>query len=139
MIIELNKSDISRVNELETSFGFVLKDITSDIDNNPFSKYLLYIEDDKIVGYINYYLMYDKMEIANFNVLDDYQNKGIGGKLLSYLIDNYKNNVDNITLEVKCDNNKAIYLYKKNGFVETTIRKGYYNGVDAILMERRMK
>ena len=42
----------------------------------------------------------------------------------------------NITLEVKIDNNAAINLYKKYNFVEKAIRKGYYNGIDGILMER---
>ena len=101
-------------------------------------KWLLYLIDNKIVGYLNYYLMYEKIEIANFNVLEKYQNKGIGTKLIKYLIDNYSN-VDNITLEVKSDNNKAIHLYEKMGFKRTAIREKYYHGIDGILMERDMK
>ena len=43
----------------------------------------------------------------------------------------------NITLEVKIDNTPAIKLYKKFDFEEVALRKGYYNGVDGILMERK--
>ena len=43
----------------------------------------------------------------------------------------------NITLEVKKDNKSAISLYLKNGFKKTAIRKGYYKGIDGILMERK--
>ena len=41
-----------------------------------------------------------------------------------------------ITLEVKIDNFPAIHLYEKYGFEKKAIRKGYYNGIDGILMER---
>ena len=42
-----------------------------------------------------------------------------------------------ITLEVREDNTYAIKVYEKNGFIKTATRKGYYNGVDGILMERK--
>ena len=84
-------------------------------------------------------LIYNRIEIAQFEVLEKYQNKGIGNKLLSFLIKEYEDKVDNITLEVKCNNEVAIHLYKKYGFAFKALRKGYYNGVDAILMERSMK
>lgn len=138
MISELDRNDLIRINELENSFHYVLKDIKFDLNNNPFSRYLLFIENSKIIGYLNYYVIYNRIEIANFNVLEEYQNKGIGTKLLEYLIDKYKN-VDNITLEVKEDNLKAIHMYKKMGFKKVSIRKGYYDGVDGILMELGMK
>ncbi len=134
MIKELS-SELNRINELENSFSNVLKDVNKDLANNPFSHYLLYIENDKVIGFLNYYLMYEKIEIANFNVLDNYQNKGIGTKLIKYLIDNYKN-IENITLEVRKDNIKAIHIYEKMGFKKVAIRSNYYNGIDGILMER---
>ena len=138
MIKEL-ENEKKLIHELENSFNEVISDIKKDLLNNPFSRYIVYIDNDKILGFINYYLMYDRIEIANFNVLEKYQNNGIGNKLLDYLISNYKDKVNNITLEVRCDNNKAIYLYKKYGFIEKAIRKNYYDGIDGILMERGMK
>ena len=133
MIKELSKLDNESVLDLENSFN-----IKNDFNANPFSHYLTFIEGNKIIGYINYYLMYDRIEIANFNVLEEYQNNHIGTKLLTNLIDTYYGKVKNITLEVKKDNIKAIYLYKKMGFIEKSIRKGYYGGIDGILMEREM-
>ncbi len=138
MIKELEKNDLIRINELENSFHYVLKDIKSDLTNNPFSHYLLFIENNKILGYLNYYYMYEKLEIANFNVLEEYQNKHIGSSLLEYLISKFSD-VENITLEVKESNSKAIHLYEKMGFNKVSIRKGYYNGIDGILMEKKMK
>ena len=138
MIKELKKQELNYIKELENSFSFVIEDINSDLDNNPFSHFLLYIEDDKILGFINYYLLYEKIEIAHFNVLEEYQNKKIGSKLLEYLINEYKGIVENITLEVKKDNNKAIHIYEKMGFKKVAVRNAYYNGIDGILMERKM-
>ena len=138
MIKELEKNDQNSINELENSFNYVLSNIKLDQENNPFSKYLLYVDNNKILGYINYYLMYDRIEIANFNVLEEYQNNHIGTKLLENLINKYIGVIKNITLEVKKDNIKAIGLYKKMGFIEKSIRVGYYNGIDGILMEREM-
>ena len=138
MIKELDKLDIISITELNSNFNYVLKNVSKDLSDNPFSHYLLFIEDNKIVGYLNYYLIYDRIEIANFNVLEEYQNKGIGTKLLDYLIKKYTDIV-NITLEVRCDNIKAIHLYEKMGFIKKAIRKGYYNGVDGILLELGMR
>ena len=53
-------------------------------------------------------------------------------KLISY---GKENKCSNITLEVKRCNLGAIGLYKKYGFSEVAIRKGYYDGVDGLLME----
>ncbi len=138
MISELERNDQSKIDELEQSFNYVLHDIKKDFLNNPFSHYLLFIENNKIIGFINYYLIYDRIEIADFNVLEDYQNKKVGTKLLEFLINKYQNNINNITLEVRSDNYKAINLYEKMRFIKKAIRKNYYDGVDGILMERFM-
>ena len=139
MIKEININDLDLIKRLENNFSFVLKDIILDMQNNPFSHYIIYLDNEEIVGYINYYLIYEKGEIANFNVLDNFQNKGIGNKLIDYVISILQGKVINITLEVKCDNLKAIKLYEKKGFIKVAERHGYYEGVDGILMEKEMK
>lgn len=117
--------------ELSKTFNI---DIENDLLNNPFSHYLIYLDNNKILGYLNYYLIYDRVEIANFLVLKEHRNNGIGSKLLDYLI----NNIDysNITLEVKETNDPAINLYLKKGFNKVAKREGYYHGIDGILMEK---
>ena len=61
MIKELDRTDLNRINELENSFHYVLKNIEADLNNNPFSHYLLFIENNKVLGYINYYYMYENI------------------------------------------------------------------------------
>ena len=106
---------------------------------NPYARKISYFIDDKQVGYLDYSLIYDRIEIDNFFVDEDYRNQGIGRKLLSYLIViGINNHVINITLEVRTSNEIARYLYKKFGFREVALRKFYYGNEDGILMEKQV-
>ena len=141
MIIDLAKNNLNQILELEEKFSnvFLKSDIINDFQNNPYTKYMVYLIDKKIVGFINYHDIYDRVEIINFNVLEFFQNRHIGSSLLLNLITISKEKLKkNITLEVRKDNEKAIYLYKKFGFREISIRKNYYNDVDGILMEKEL-
>lgn len=142
MIAELLKENIERISELSKLFPENFKsatEIINDFNSNIFSKYFIYLEKSNIIGFINYYDLYDRFEIANIVVLENYRNKKIGSKLMEKLLDEgFKKQIVNITLEVRCDNNNAIKLYKKYGFERVAIRKSYYNGIDGILMERKM-
>ena len=140
MIKELDIKDVDLINQMEESFPsvFNIGSIQNEIKTNPFSKYLIYAIDGKVVGFINYYLIYERLEIANFNVLESHQNQGIGSKLMKELINKFEQDKTNITLEVRCDNCNAIHLYKKHGFVEKATRKNYYNNADGILMEKEL-
>ncbi len=104
-----------------------------------FSKRLEYMQNNETIGYLDYSLIYDRVEIDNIFVLEEYRNKKIGTKLIEYLdkiaIDN---NAINITLEVRESNSVAIHLYKKMGFTKVATRKYYYGDEDAILMEKKV-
>ena len=67
-------------------------------------------------------------------VMPEYQGNGYGDKLLKYILDNYSNR--NFFLEVNVNNEKAINLYKKNGFNILTTRKHYYKDEDAYVMSK---
>ena len=126
--------ELTNLDELDNSF--ISKEyISNELSNNPFGKVLV-LKEDKIIGYIYYSDIYERAEINQFEIEDIHRNCGKGDLLLKYLINLVKKD---ITLEVKEDNAPAIKVYLKNGFVKTAIRKGYYNGVDGILMERKYK
>ena len=130
MIKELNKENINIIDN-----SFLNKDeIIHELENNPFSKYLIYIEQDEIIGYLYYSDIYDRIEINQIEINFIHRNCGKGTKLLEFLI---KTVDKNITLEVNKENIPAIKLYKKFDFIEVAIRPAYYNGVDGILMERK--
>ena len=126
--------ELTNLDELDNSF--ISKEyIKEELSNNPFGKVLV-LKEDKIIGYIYYSDIYDRAEINQFEIDSIHRNCGKGDLLLKYLINLVKKD---ITLEVKEDNTPAIKVYEKNGFIKNAIRKGYYNGIDGILMERKYK
>ena len=130
MIIHLNKDNIEELNN-----SFLSKEIVSkELENNPFGHYLLLKEDQEVIGYIYYSDIYERAEINQFEINSFHRNCGKGDFLLKEMI---KTVDKDITLEVREDNIPAIKVYEKNGFIKKAIRKGYYNGIDGILMERK--
>ncbi len=108
-------------------------------DANPYARKLEYFNGGEIIGYLDYSLIYDRMEIDNFFVEKSWRQKGIGKKLLSYLVVVAINShVENITLEVRKNNEIARDLYKKFGFREVALRRFYYGDDDGILMEKQV-
>ena len=141
MIKELNKSDFEIIEIVELAFPtfFSKSKIVDDFNQNAFTKYFIYMEKSNIIGVVNYYDLYDRFELSYIEVIKEYRNKKIGSLLLEELIKiAEEKKIKNITLEVNINNEYAIKLYKKYNFEVVAIRKGYYNGVDGYLMERKM-
>lgn len=129
MIIKITNNNISLLED-----SFITKEtIRHELNNNPFAVIKVYLEENIVKGYIYYSDIYDRIEINNIEVDKNYRHNKIGTKLLEDLIKEHKD----ITLEVKITNEIAINLYKKFNFKKQAIRKGYYNGIDGILMERK--
>ena len=119
--------------------NFTYKLTRNEFSTNPYLKILTYVEKDKIIGFLLYSLIYDRIEIEQFEVTTKERRKGIGNKLLNYLVEKYQdNNIKNITLEVKEDNIIAINLYKKYGFKKVSTREKYYDGINGLLMEKTL-
>ena len=130
MIIEITKDNISELDNCFISKDYILSELT----NNPFAKILILKENNEVIGYIYYSVIYERAEINQFEIDFFHRNCGKGSFLLKSMIETVEKD---ITLEVKKDNIPAITLYEKNSFVKKAIRKGYYQGVDGILMERK--
>ena len=110
-----------------------------EFSTNPYLKIITYVEKDKIIGFLLYSLIYDRIEIEQFEVITKERGKGIGDKLLKYLIEKYQDtDIKNITLEVKEDNIVAINLYEKYGFKNVSTREKYYDGINGLLMEKTL-
>ena len=110
MITELNPKE-----EYKKSFTD-LNTLKEELENNPFGKVVLYIEEDSVIAYLYYSEIYERVEINNIEVESDFRNKGIGTELLRYLTET--TDQKSISLEVKKDNYNAIKLYKKFNFKE---------------------
>ena len=119
--------------------NFTYKLTEKEFSTNPYLKIITYVEKDKIIGFLLYSLIYDRIEIEQFEVITKERGRGIGDKLLNYLIEKYKDSdIKNITLEVKEDNIVAINLYKKYGFKKVSTREKYYDGINGLLMEKTL-
>lgn len=94
-----------------------------------------YYEDDKLIGFLHLSKSYEVIDVVNIVVDSLYLRKGIASKLLNYAFNNF-DDVTKYLLEVKVTNKEAISLYQKMGFKIINIRKKYYDGADAYIMER---
>ena len=130
MIIELLKNNIEKIDNTFIDNNMII----NEIENNPFAKILILEEENNIIGYLYYSDIYERAEINQIEVEIIHRNCGIASKLMKELTDSVEKS---ITLEVSVDNLSAIHLYEKFNFINIGIRKGYYDGVDAILMERK--
>ena len=129
MIRKASPEDLKELYLLvEKEFGVKYKD-------NVFTNWLVYEEDDEIIGFINYDSIYENAEIEYIFVKEEHRKLGIATKLLNKMIEELKGK--NITLEVSSNNIEAINFYKKNNFIEVAKREKYYGKYDAILMIRR--
>jgi len=90
-----------------------------------------------VVGFAGFWLLVGEAHIINIAVREQYRQQGIGELLLISVIElTTELNASAITLEVRASNTTAQNLYRKYGFVEVGMRRGYYsdNKEDAILM-----
>ena len=83
------------------------------------------------IGYVLATLELDEAEIDSVAVSIKYEGNGYGRLLMEEM------NVNRILLEVNAKNERAKNLYISRGFKTYRIRKGYYNGIDALCMEWR--
>lgn len=88
-------------------------------------------------GFIVWRTVLDTAEIITIGVHPDARGAGIAIAMLGIMENEVKKlGVKKILLDVSAENVAAINLYKKCGFIENGRRPKYYDGVDAILMEK---
>lgn len=95
------------------------------------------IEDDELIGYVLGRLIAPEGEIYRIAVREDKRKRGIGYRLLSYMMKTEKGRgLETVFLEVRSKNQAAHSLYLAYGFREIGVRKNYYQNPtdDAIIM-----
>lgn len=131
----IRKAEIKDLEQIQT----FLNHFSTSVSHTDYIFYMVYEFNDKIVGVLEYSILYERSEINYIYVDDNMRRKNIATQLIEAMIsDCYEKNVENITLEVNEQNTKAIGLYQKMEFQEVARRKHYYGDKDAILMERRV-
>tara|TARA_B100000809_G_C15075716_1_gene507721 strand:+ start:748 stop:1455 length:708 start_codon:yes stop_codon:yes gene_type:complete len=90
-----------------------------------------------ITGFVGTWQLVDEAHIVSIGVRTEHRGNGIGELLLVGGIEQaIEQNSSVVTLEVRVSNHVAQNLYKKYGFTERGVRKGYYtdNREDALIM-----
>ncbi len=105
---------------------------------NRTEKIYVYLNDNKVTGFIHISSNYEIIDILNIAVDSKYEKQGIGTKLINYIIKKKDTIASKIMLEVREDNFKAINFYQKNNFTIIAKRKNYYKNIDALIMERNI-
>ena len=145
-IFPLTKDHISSVAELEKicfPFDFWSEQAFEESLGSGSYIFLCAKSGGELIGYAGMYRVLDEAHIVNVAVAPGHRRQGVGEKLLSCLFDVARTDqkscpAKNYFLEVRKSNLAALALYKKLGFTESGIRRGYYRSPveDAVLMTR---
>ncbi len=118
------------------------EDLVYEITKNAFSTILVLEIEKEIVGYIGMWNLGDQTQITTLGVAKKHQGHGYSKVLMNKCIEisSYLG-YDNINLEVRVSNQRAINLYQSCGFKIVAVRKDYYQDTheDAYLMIKEME
>ena len=74
-------------------------------------------QSDLVLDKDGYTIPDERVYLSRLIVKKKYRNKGIGSRITDFLLDKAKEmGYSEVSLGVDCDNEKALYLYKKKGF-----------------------
>ena len=135
MIRKANEEDIRVITEIfsETKTPWSEESVRASIEKDEF--YIL--EEDEVCAAVAFSKIAPEGEILNFAVKNTRRRKGYGEKLLSESISKLcEEGIETVFLDVRESNTPAINLYRKIGFIETGVRKRFYQNPceDALLM-----
>jgi ribosomal-protein-alanine N-acetyltransferase len=108
-----------------------------ELESNRMAHYLVVRAGQRVVAYAGLWLMVDEAHVTTFAVLPAYRRRGIGGRLLSDLVELAVDlGATVVTLEVRLSNMGARQLYQRFGFRPVGVRPRYYsdNAEDALIM-----
>jgi len=90
-----------------------------------------------VIGFAGFWIMADEAHLTNIAVRESSRHQGIGELLLISVIDlAVELDASIMTLEVRASNTAAQSLYRKYGFTQVGLRRGYYinEREDGVLM-----
>ena len=121
----------------EKSFGEAWNDgMFIDEIKKDYADYFVAEENDEIIGYGGIWSIYETAELMRIAVVPEFRGRGIAKEIMKAILECASSRgCERMMLEVRQSNVSAQELYKKFGFCQISIRKGYYDGEDAVIME----
>ena len=136
MIKELDINNVDRVIYLGLKLNTNYSNLYDyESLNSGVNKTYIILDNNNIIGFIHIQDLIDEIDIIDIVIDEEYRRKGYGKSLINYIFDLYKDK--KVILEVSVDNEAAVNLYKSLNFNVINVRKGYYNGIDALVMEKK--
>lgn len=133
--------DVQAVHKIELATfptPWTLDSFYYEMTENQYAHYLVAEDGNgEIIGFCGIWLVIDAAQITNVAVVQAVRGQGIGETLMREAMRVAKEaNMDVMSLEVRVTNTVAQNLYRKLGFHDGGLRKGYYtdNQEDALVM-----
>ena len=126
----MRSDDISAVIDIETeafSSPWTKETFGRLIDQSRVE--LLVLEEEKagVIGYAVLWCILDQGELANMAVTLQFRGNGLGAHLMASILEVARDRgVRTMYLEVRASNERAVELYRRFGFCDVGLRKGYY-------------
>ena len=137
----METDDIPRVIEIDKASAALYwpeRSYHFEVEKNENSRPFVAVDsENRVLGFIVFWLIIDEAHLANFAVAPDARCRGIGRSLLNTgLKACYDGGARVSFLEVRAGNRPAIRLYETSGYHTEGVRKNYYqdNHEDALLM-----
>lgn len=142
----MTSADLSAVLELERElFGeeaWSRAMLRGELGQQPRSRYYLVAEDNGVIaGYAGLLAAGSQGDVLTLAVAGHRWGQGTGSALLEALLaEAARRGCTEVFLEVRADNVRAQLLYRRYGFVQIGVRRGYYqpSGTDALVMRREL-
>ena len=138
---EAHIDDIMIIENLSFKIPWSRQSMIEEITKNKFAIYMCARTSTQTVGYAGMWHICDEGHITNIAVHPEFRGSGIGSALMESLINLAEDaGIRDLTLEVRKSDIAAQALYRKYGFKDEGIRKGYYadNNEDAIIMWKKV-
>lgn len=122
--------EISEIERLVFSHAWNEQMIADSIEG-AYDKVFVYIQNNRICGYIIYSVVYDSADLLRVAVRPEHRRRGLGLLLMGRMIEDCQAlGAIKIFLEVRESNDPARNMYRSLGFKEISRRKKYYSEPD---------
>lgn len=142
IIREMKAADVEAVSKIESetfSMPWSAEDFMEMVEAD-YAYYYVAELDGETAGCCGIRNIAGEGEITNVVVAEKYRRKGIGRKLMEYMLEKaLENGMGDCTLEVRVSNRPAIRLYEELGFKGEGVRPCFYEKPreDALIMWKR--
>ncbi len=141
-ILPMRKKHITKILEIEReafTTPWTREMFRQEIEDDHLSRSYVAMDDGQLLGYLIAWFFRQEVHLLNIAVTASHQRRGIGGRMLRFLLDlAARGSKEVVTLEVRGSNWPAIELYQAFGFVRFGVGHQYYESdkEDALLMMR---